>query len=84
MNFAQRIVAVVRILTGAVYFLWSLVLLTLAAWLIWPIGDFWWLSDVIGAAIAWWGINCMRSGCDQLLLNRSERPPVETQQKLRR
>jgi hypothetical protein len=84
MILAQRILAGVRALTGVVYFLWALAFLTLAGWLIWPIGGFSWLFDIVGAAIVYCGINCIRRGCEELLLNRPERPSVDTRQKFRR
>lgn len=41
-----------------------------AAWLVcW--GDLDWFVDMIGAAIAWVGVNVLRGGCEEFLLNRN-------------
>lgn len=59
-----------RALTAAVQVFWALVLFEAAAWLVcW--GDFDWFVDMIGAAIAWVGLNVLRGGCEEFVLNRN-------------
>ena len=80
MVLARRTLEALRALTAAVQVLWALVFFAAAAWLVWA-WEFGWLADVIGAAIAWVGINILRAGCEELLQNRAQQPQPQSRQR---
>jgi threonine/homoserine/homoserine lactone efflux protein len=74
MTIVKRALAAARGLAASLYFLWAFVFFSIAVWVIWSVGHFGWLADIIGAVIAWYGVSFVRQGCEELLLNRPEQP----------
>jgi hypothetical protein len=71
---ASKALTAIRILTASFHFFWSFVFFSLAVWMIWSVGNFGWLADIIGTVVAWIGISFARKGCEELMLNRPEKP----------
>jgi hypothetical protein len=69
MTIVKKALAATRGIAASLCFLWAFVCFSIAVWVIWSIGHFGWLADIIGAVIAWYGVSLVRQGCEELLLN---------------
>jgi len=76
---ASQTLAFIRTLAAIAYFLGALVLFLLALWLVVLIVHFEWVVDIIGALIAWTGLQMVRQGCEELRQNEAQRAAEQKQ-----
>jgi hypothetical protein len=78
---AKRILSGVHLLTAGLHFAWALVLFAIAVWIPQVLDSSGWVPYFFSAWVAWYGISSVRTACEELLLDRSQKTQSDPRQR---